>query len=543
MPVNASLSQDTIQVEPGARQPLGLTVTNPGQEEDTYEIIVEGLDPEWCAVPNPSFSLAPGESKSEKIFLRPIRASENMAGMYPFTVRVRSLTDGESVTLEATMDILAFHHISVDITPKKALLTPSRRSAEFAVTVMNLGNSDHEVMITASDADDSCEFELETNVVTIGAGHEKIVPLQVRSTRGALLANSRLHGFQVTSRSRTLPNLSSTVNAQLEQRAFLSPGAFFVVLMVLGLIGAWILSFPKPPMVEDIVLSSSKVETGQTVSVDWRTVNAEKVEFKLNGVKYSFSVDKRGRLEIPTMVAGEYTLEAIAKSGNRTSEGRTVSFSVVDPPPVPDPSILAFRANRTSANVGEVVILSYTVNDAVTRLLLEPKQLEVDPTIRSGQIEVPITQEGSNEFVLTAYNAKQETVRQTVTVKGIKGSKARVISARVTPSALESEGGTAVLEWQVTNAVRIELVIDGVTQVLSGATGTLDLPITKTTKLKLVAYDDEGLTLARDFVVTVKPPANPQGRTPEDNGPPQPKQNPPLDGGTKTDPPSSGERP
>jgi redox-sensitive bicupin YhaK (pirin superfamily) len=156
---------------------------------------------------------------------------------------------------------------------------------------------------------------------------------------------------------------------------------------------------------------------------------------------------------------------------------------------------------------------------------------------------VPITQEGSNEFVLTAYNAKQETVRQTVTVKGIKGSKARVISARVTPTALEAEGGTAVLEWQVTNAVRIELVIDGVTQVLAGATGTLDLPVTKTTKLKLVAYDDEGLTLAREFVVTVKPPANPQGRTPEDNGPPQPKQNPPLDGGTKTDPPSSGERP
>lgn len=543
MPVTASLSQDTIQVEPGARQPLGLTVTNSSQEEDTYEIIVEGIDPEWCAVPNPTFTLAPGDSRTEKVFLRPIRASENMAGMYPFIVRVRSLRDGESVALEATMDILAFHHISVDISPKKAVVTPSRRSAEFTITVMNLGNCDHEVMITASDADDSCEFELDTNVVSVGAGHEKIVPLTARSTRPALLANSRLHGFQVTSRSRTLPNLSSTVNAQLEQRAFLSPGAFFVVLMVLSLIGAWIVSFPKPPLVEDMVLSSATVETGQTVSVDWRTVNAEKIEFNLNGTKYSFSVEKRGRLEIPTSVAGNYTLEAIAKSGNRKSDPRTVTFSVVDPPPVPDPAILAFRANRTEANVGDMVILSYTVNDAVTRLLLEPKQMEIDPTIRSGQIEVPITQVGSNEFVLTAYNAKQETVRQSITIKGVKGSKARIISAKVTPQTLEPEGGVAVLEWQVTNAVRVELFVDGVAQVLSGPSGTLDLPVTKTTKLKLVAFDEEGLTLARDLVVTVKAAPNPQGRTPEDNGPPQPNQNPPLDGGAKTEPPKTGDRP
>src|SRR5688500_16264011 len=96
MSFSAKLESDLISVEAGATVPVSLEVNNKGEAPDRFEVEIEGLDPEWTAVPVPVFSANPGENHSEKIFFKPPRASESLAGNYPFVVKVRSLDTGES---------------------------------------------------------------------------------------------------------------------------------------------------------------------------------------------------------------------------------------------------------------------------------------------------------------------------------------------------------------------------------------------------------------------------------------------------------------
>src|SRR4051794_31183274 len=96
MSFSIQISSDLISVEAGDNTPVNLQVINRGEEVDRFEVEVEGLDPEWTAIPVPLFSVAAGETQTEKVFFRPGRASESLAGNYPFVIKVRSLNSGET---------------------------------------------------------------------------------------------------------------------------------------------------------------------------------------------------------------------------------------------------------------------------------------------------------------------------------------------------------------------------------------------------------------------------------------------------------------
>src|SRR5687767_7323825 len=99
MSFTARLESDLISVEAGATVPVSLEVGSGSETVDKFEVEIEGLDPEWTAVPVPVFSVQPGEPHSEKVFFKPPRASESLAGNYPFVIKIRSLETGESRTV------------------------------------------------------------------------------------------------------------------------------------------------------------------------------------------------------------------------------------------------------------------------------------------------------------------------------------------------------------------------------------------------------------------------------------------------------------
>src|SRR5689334_19794771 len=98
MSFSVRLTSDLVSVEAGATVPVSIEVVNKGTESDRYELQVEGIDPEWTAVPEAVFLADPEDLHTEKIFLKVPRASESQAGNYPFVIRVRSLNSGEART-------------------------------------------------------------------------------------------------------------------------------------------------------------------------------------------------------------------------------------------------------------------------------------------------------------------------------------------------------------------------------------------------------------------------------------------------------------
>ena len=103
MSFGVRLSVDTVPIESGATVPCALEITNQGSERERFELSVEGVDQEWVLVTVPEFIVEAGETVNEKIFFKPPRTSESLAGNYPFVVKVRSLESGEFKTAQGVI--------------------------------------------------------------------------------------------------------------------------------------------------------------------------------------------------------------------------------------------------------------------------------------------------------------------------------------------------------------------------------------------------------------------------------------------------------
>src|SRR5207253_10995896 len=124
---------------------------------------VEGIDPEWTASPEPVFNVGPGETHSQKLFFKPPRASESLAGNYPFVVKVRSLNSGDARTGQGVLQIKPFNHLGMEISPKKGYSSPVRQLNNFTLTVMNLGNTEHTLQMSGADPEEECTYEFDSD--------------------------------------------------------------------------------------------------------------------------------------------------------------------------------------------------------------------------------------------------------------------------------------------------------------------------------------------------------------------------------------------
>jgi hypothetical protein len=149
MAIRVRLGQDEVQVEPGGSAQLLAVVRNEGDAPDQVALEVEGVDAEWCAIPIPSFPLAPGEEVQERILIRPPRSTESRAGTYPILVRARSLENGGSGVAQASLTIRPYSMLTLEIAPKRGIVSPLRRRVPYELTLANYGNTEQTVQLHA----------------------------------------------------------------------------------------------------------------------------------------------------------------------------------------------------------------------------------------------------------------------------------------------------------------------------------------------------------------------------------------------------------
>lgn len=519
------LASDLAQVEAGATLPLSVEASNRGDEADTLEIRVEGLDPEWTAVPVPSFSVDPHEVHSEKIMLKPPRMAESLAGTYPFVVSVRSLKSGEVRSAQAVLEIKPFHHISVDANPKKGAVSPFNKEFTFEVTVMNLGNSEHTLQMFASDPEDECALDFDQEKVTIGPGQQKSVVMSASGKKRPLLANSRLHGISVSARSVSVPTVAGQVQVQLEQRALISPGGFIAILLALIFIIGWIAFIPKPPSLDVFSASPGEVFVGETIQIDWAASENTRAVRILVDDDLVGEFDRQGQHEFLAKQPGTLRIRALAVAGDRLSEQKIAEVVVRARPVAPLPEIRSFKVEPQKASLGDPVKIVYEVNDAVVKATLWPQGLTLDPQV--GQREVTPNATGVQAFTLVVENADGKRAEATAKVTIEKASKAKIALFLADPLKLASAGGVTRLTWSVVDAAYVELsYVDQYGQKVkdrveaSGAEATRDVSLTSTTEFVLTAYDAEGLTTTKKVtcVVEPKPPPDPDEDPPPVTG-------------------------
>lgn len=514
MSFSLRLSPDLVAVEPGSTMPLNVAVVNRGEKAEQYELSVEGLDPEWIATPQPMFTADPGDEHVEKVFFRPARTSESLAGNYPFVVRVRSLETGETRTAQAVLQIKPYNHLSMEVSPRKGYVSPTKQQNTFTVTVMNLGNTDQTLQLFGNDPEDECAYQFEQEQFTLGPGQTKTLEATVDPKSRRFFSSTRLFGFSISGRSVNAPSVVASAQAQLEQRALFSPGtvAFLFLVLLIGL--AWFAFLPKPPT---LTLNADRLraQKGETVTFSWTARDANRVVLRLNGEELATDAPQTGSQTVPAE-GSQLIFEATPFRDSRAGATKQQIVEVQTPPDAPEPKVVSFSTEKREVYIGESVLLRYRLNPAVTRATLAPLNQALPLSV--DEIEVTPSRVGKIEYTLVAENAAGKVDKRSITITVLERIDVSIDSFTVTP--LEANVNDAItISWRVSKAAKVTLKI-GTETVDVESEGTRTIPLTESTTIALIALDDQNRSVRREKRVRIRPAVDPVPLDPEPTIPP-----------------------
>jgi hypothetical protein len=513
-----SLERDHLLVEPGSAVTLTFTIRNESDTPDRVEVSVSGLDAEWVAIPVPVVPLAPGDSRVDKILIKPPRAAGSRSGAYPFVVQVRSLESGHGVESQAVLELAPINLISLQVEPKRAGAGYFRKEAPFSVTVVNLGNTDQNLQMFADDPEDGCTYSIDPERVSLAPGQQRDVQMLAQPRSVPLVGSAQLYGATVTARNVENPKVFATAPAQVERRALLSPALLLMMIAIASLAGVWFAMRPKPAYLESFDVDPPEVFVDENVKLTWSAANAQSVTIETGDGVFLEGLPATGSKTVRVTKTTTYFAFAVNEMGrSRTPREVTVVAKIV-PKPAPA-QITAFEVEPKSVVIGGTATVTYKVENA-TKVMLEP--LGVDLAV-SGQDSYSFIAEapGKMTLVLTAYNAQNQAVKKEVSFTVVDQSEARILVFRAMKdgapiSETELEPGTPIqIEWQVTNAARIEVAPPiGI----ASDRGTLELIApAETTTYTLTATDAKGRKVVGKVVLkivkpeSVPPPMGPGG--------------------------------
>ncbi|GIV09576.1 MAG: hypothetical protein KatS3mg019_1667 [Fimbriimonadales bacterium] len=494
MAIRVRLGQDEVQVEPGGSAQLLAVVRNEGSSTDQVALEVEGVDAEWCAIPIPSFPLAPGEEVQERILIRPPRNTESRAGTYPILVRARSLENGGAGVAQGSLVIRPYSMLTLEIAPKRNIASPLRKRVPYELTLSNYGNTEQTVQLHASDPEDEVVFELERERVPLAPGETQNVLVYAQPRRMPSLANPALFSFTATARSVEDPLRSTSVQAQLERRGVVSP-LVLGFLFVLGLLFAlWAYTRPLPVQIEEFVAQPAQITAGETTTLSWSVRHADKVF--IEPALGEFDPNQQRSAQVQPQTTTTYRLIARNRYGEQTRE---VVVIVQNAPEPPAPVIAKFFAEPTQIKRGESVLLRWQVANATELILTPPGGQKLDPAMPGIEHRPSRT----TEYELIARNAVGKSVSKKITVEVLDPSQAQILGFAVQPEQI-TVGESAVLRWEVVNAVRVE-IDKGIGRV-DPKQGELPITPTQTTTYTLTAYDSEGRPAQAKVTVKILTP-------------------------------------
>ena len=476
---------------------------------------IEGLDPEWTAVPVPIFTIEPGESLDEKIFFKAPRVSESLAGNYPFVLTIRSLISGDQRSLQGVLQVKPYHHLSMELSPKKGHVTPMHKRETYSLTIMNLGNTEHTLQLFGTDPEEGCAFDFDQEQVSIGPGQQKTVDIELSATSTRVLSSSRLFGFSISARSIETPSVVASAQAQLEQRPLLTPGTLLFLFLVSVLFAFWVYLIPKPPTLS-ITASRREITVGQSIELVWQANNANNVWVLADKKAVVDAGPSQGSYDLTPTHAGTIHIESYAQRDTKKSEMQEMDIVVNEPAVVPDPHILSFKG-PIQAQTGQPFRLSFQLDSGVTEAYIAETQQKVD--LNASEIELTSNQTGTFIYTLVAKNSAGKVAKKSIKVVVEDASKAVIVSFTASDSVLPSIGGRVTLNWELTDAKSADIA-DGRQDVhLDPATTSMVVEITKSTTFVLTAYDDKGRPVKKQVKVKVEADTAPPVTTSGTPGP------------------------
>ncbi|HEY0865822.1 MAG TPA: hypothetical protein VGE01_00500, partial [Fimbriimonas sp.] len=402
--------------------------------------------------------------------------------------------------------------LSMEISPKRGVVSAFTQQNVFEVSVVNLGNTAHTVRLQGNDPEDALAFEFEQEQLTVGPGQQREIEAVAIPTSSRVISSGRLIGFTVTGRSVDIPTVVASSQAQLEQRSILSPASLIVILLF-SLIGIlWYLNMPKPPTIASFTVEPEAVEMGDPVVLRWQSPDAANVQIKADGEVIAEASGRSGEYEYTTPIElgkERIVFEIVAERNDRRSAPMHDTLRLRPKEVIPDPKIESLSVDDRSIRLGDSFVLSYKFNEAVVRAILSPDNVTLDPALPN--ISITPKEAGSLTYTVTAYNKANKTSAKTFSVRVVDVSDAKIITFMATPNPVRAEDGRVTLTWTVMRAARVQIKANG--RLLNidetAFSGSVEVDIPSKTTYTLTAYDSNTRPTTQTLSVNVVQPPKP----------------------------------
>ncbi len=508
-----SLSEPDIILEPGSVGQLVVTMTNRQEASDRLMLEIEGVDVEWYRIPMSALNVAPGETSSARVNFKVPRDSSSRADTYPFLVKVQAMETGEVGLAQASLVVKPFNNLQMELDAKRVVATFLHPLNDLEVTISNLGNAEETLELFASDPEDDCVYEFDSDRITLRPGQTEIVPMAVRPKNASIVGGMRLYGFTASARSVEYSFIHANVHGQIEKRALISPLlGIFLLLLVFGGVGAWTLRprAPIPIVINSFASPIKTVTAGQDASLSWDVspAGSQIIIYKRTGpdgeeVAIGEQKNLVGNITVkPEMPFTIYKI--VVREHGLPDRDQKLRIEVL-PPPVPEkPVITFFRAEPPVIHVGESVMLSWETSNAKD-LILDPGDIRLSQFQQSHSV----SPDQNTTYQLRAIGADDKMKAAT------KNCKVRVVPKDVCTAEIVSftgpKGeiyiGTPVkIRWRTLYTATARIETDhGVAGDVSPGSSYQDVTVNEQTLFTLTATDSAGNHITKTLTITPIP--------------------------------------
>ena len=209
--IRVALSRTELEIEPGQKGQLDLTIQNLSEIVDQYLVTIEGFESGWVTASPERMSLFPQDQGPVVIELHPPEVAR--AGSYDFAVKVTSRENPiEWSRATATLEVTPVSVFEIELSPQRKVLEGAETT--FQVGIKNPGNVDLSLRLSASDPEEACDYHFDPAAVTVEAGSRRSVALTV-VPREPSAEEQKVYGFVVKAAPANAPEKARSVSGQL----------------------------------------------------------------------------------------------------------------------------------------------------------------------------------------------------------------------------------------------------------------------------------------------------------------------------------------
>jgi hypothetical protein len=208
--VQAWFSSNDADVEPGTSTMLSLTVTNLGNNTDSFALNPVGLAAAWSTIRPAYITLFGGSQETVSVEVSAPRLPSTTAGPTALGVRVVPQAHPDDVeTAEVTL------HVASTFDRRINMLQPairSRRRAVYELMVDNAGNSQASCRMHLIDPTGRLDGDFDPPAVGIEPGGSSLIRLKLKAVKRQWQRRSRAVPFRVEADQQGAPTAEATAS-------------------------------------------------------------------------------------------------------------------------------------------------------------------------------------------------------------------------------------------------------------------------------------------------------------------------------------------